>query len=122
MVEVTLVREDVQRLACASDLSFDGLHCAYRSDGTDYAPPPQDDRQVLRPYVTADQELFLASGLWSAPALTGPLPSVRFTVVCNFHMVGVAKSISLRWGPVGRFDRATKTLAAGSLSDCVIPR
>lgn len=121
MVELTLVREDVDNLACASDLSRDGLYCAYRANLTGFAPGPPDERQILRPYATIKNELLLGAGLWSSPDLRGNLPAWRFTVVCNYHIVGVLKSVSLRWTPTGDFSPATQSIAAGRLSDCVLP-
>ena len=120
LVELTLIREDVQNLACASDVVLGGLRCAYRADQREHEPR-LDDRQWLRPYSTVKGDLLLGSGLWSAASLPTDLPAQRFTVACNFHVVGVMKSVAFRWSQQGSFDPARQSIAAGTLSDCVIP-
>jgi hypothetical protein len=120
-VEITLVREDREKLACASDVVVDGLHCAYGANGREVQPAPADDRLVLRPYFTADQVLLLGSGLWSSLGMHSPLPEKRFTVVCDYHVVGAITSVALRWTPAGGFSPAGQSPPVGSLSGCVIP-
>jgi len=120
-VEVTLIRDDVENLGCASDAVVDGLHCEHLINQTVFAPGDTADAVQLRPYNTVDMNLFLGAGLWSSLGRTAALPAGRFTVVCNFHMVGVIKSVSLRFDRGGPFAPATKTLPAGILTDCGIP-
>jgi hypothetical protein len=121
-IEITLVREDVNNLDCASDVALEGVHCAYRADQQPFAPGPTPDPVRLRPYNTADNVLFLGAGLWSSPGLPDPFPAERFTVTCNYRMVGTIKSVMLRWAPDGAFGAVKNALPAGVLSDCVIPR
>ena len=121
-IELTVVRDDAQNLSCASDVEVEGLHCAYRANQQPFGHIPPDDRVTLRPYNTVDSVLFLGAGLWSSPALAGPLPTERFTVVCNYRMVGAVKSVALRWSPTGTFSPTKDSLPVGILSDCVIPR
>jgi hypothetical protein len=120
-IELTLIREDVSNLGCASAVVIDGLECANRADQTPVAHEP-DDGVLLRPYSTVDSVLLLGSGLWTSPGLRGPLPAQRFTVVCDFHMAGVMKSVSLRWSPGGPFKPVDRSLPVGTFSGCVIPR
>ncbi len=54
--------------------------------------------------------------------MRGPLPAERFTVVCNYDIVGVIKSVSLRFSPNDKFDPAKQSLPVGILTDCVIPQ
>jgi hypothetical protein len=122
LVEVTLLAEDRQRLACASAVTVEGLHCGYRSPKQQFDPSPVDDPHQLRPYNTVKNELFLAAGLWDSPKMPTSLPNRRFTVVCNFHVVGVLKSVSLRWELKGRFVPVQAPLAVGRLTHCEIPR
>jgi len=123
MLEVTLIREDKKNLACASDKSFGDVHCGYRRNGTALGPKPEDDPHILQPFNTVKNELFLAAGLWQAKVLQGTaLPKDRFTVVCNYHVVGVLKDVALRWSPTGSFNPVDQSVAAGTLSDCVIPQ
>jgi hypothetical protein len=121
-VEVTLIRDDVHNLSCASDLMLEDLHCGYRANQQPFDPSGTEDRLQLRPYNTADSVLFLGAGLWSSPGLAGPLPKERFTVICNFRMISAIKSVSLRWSPTGSFGPVKDAVPAGLLSDCVIPQ
>jgi hypothetical protein len=122
LVELTLLRDDVQNLACASDVATEGLHCAYRADGRTPAAGPADDRFLLRPYNTIKNEPLLGAGLWSSPALPSSLPPGRFSVVCNFNIRGVVKSASLRFAPNGAFAALKRSVAVGILTECVIPQ
>jgi len=121
-IEITLVRDDMQNLDCASDLVLDGLHCAYAANQQPFEPSATPEPVRLRPYNTADNVLFLGAGLWSSPGPAGPLPSERFTVTCNFRMVSAIKSVALRWSAAGEFAPVKSAVPAGLLSDCVIPR
>ena len=121
-IEITLVREDREKLACASDAVINGLHCAYRADGKEVEPKPADDNLVLCPYYTQDKVLLLASGLWSSPGMRGPLPEKRFTVVCDYHVVSAIQSVTLRWNPDEAFGPAKQSPPVGTLSGCVIPQ
>jgi hypothetical protein len=122
LVELTLIGDDIHNLSCASDVVIEGLRCAYRPDGRTPGPEASDDRHQLRPYNTVKHELLLGAGLWSAPALTGSLPPGRFSVVCNFNVRGVVKSASLRFAPTGSFTPLKRSVAVGTLTECVIPQ
>jgi|WetSurMetagenome_2_1015567.scaffolds.fasta_scaffold296484_2 hypothetical protein len=121
-IEITLVRDDTNNLDCASDVVVEGLHCAYRADQQPFEPGGTNEPVRLRPYNTVDQVVFLGAGLWSSPGLSGPLPSERFTVTCNFRMVSTIRSVATRWAAGGAFTSGKNALPAGVLSDCVIPR
>lgn len=120
LVEITLIREDVRNLACASDQNAAPRHCAYTA-GKQPWPEQSDAGAVLRPYSTVKGDLLLGSGLWDSPLLPASLPSSRFTVVCNFQMLGVIKSVAFRWSLEGAFDPSKESVPFGSLSDCSIP-
>jgi hypothetical protein len=122
LVELTLIRDDIQNLSCASDAVIQGLRCAYRADGRTPNPDATNDRYLLRPYNTVKSELLLGAGLWSAPALQSSLPPGRFSVVCNFNLLGVVKSASLRFAPTGPFAPLKRSVAVGTLTGCVIPQ
>jgi hypothetical protein len=77
---------------------------------------------VLQPFNTVKNELFLAAGLWQAPILHEPLPAERFTVVCNYRVLGVLRAVSLRWSLTGNFGPVDQSVAVGTLSDCTIPQ
>jgi hypothetical protein len=120
-IEISLTAQDEENLGCASDLVLEGLHCANRANTSPFEAGRPDDRVLLRNYVTVDHQLFLGAGLWSSPKLRRPLPTQRFTVVCDYRMVQAIKSVSLRWAPSGPFAPATQTVPAGALSNCEIP-
>jgi len=122
MLEITLIREDKKNLACASDRRFGEIHCAHARDGRFLGTKPEDSPNILQPFNTVKNELFLAAGLWQGPALREPLPAERFTVVCNYRVVGVLKAVALRWSPTGSFNPVDQSVAVGTLSDCVVPQ
>ena len=122
MVELTLVREDKEGLACASDQVIDSLHCGHRANHRPADPSSPDDTRVLQPYNTIKHELLLGAGLWTWPDLKQNLPSNRFTVVCTYLPRGVVKSVSLRFGRTAHFSPVGNTITAGTLTDCVLPR
>ena len=122
MLEITLIRDDKKNLACASDRTYGEIRCGYTRDGKPFGPKPDEDPHILQPFNTVKNELFLAAGLWQAPVLKEPLPADRFTVVCNYYVVGVLKAVALRWSPTGSFNPVDQSVAVGTLSDCVIPQ
>ena len=117
-IEVTLVKEDKQNLACASAQELWGLRCA----GAGQPGQTNPDPLTLQPYNTIGNQLFLGAGLWNSPDLREPLPPARFTVICNYHIKGVAKGIRVRFAHAGPFVPLGKTVMVGTLTDCVIPR
>jgi hypothetical protein len=122
MIEVTLIRDDKRNLACASEKTFGSVHCGYHSNGQSWGTSVETDPNVLQPFNTVKNELFLAAGLWQSPILRGALPAERFTVVCNYHVIGVLKAVSLRWSPTGNFSPVDQSVAVGNLTDCTIPQ
>jgi hypothetical protein len=123
-IEITVVPEDQTNLACAADTVMKGLHCSFAADRRRHelwSPGGDDDARVLSPYVTVNGELFLGAGLWASLARQGPLPTQRFTVFCDYDIVGALRSVALRWTPTGSFDPSSKSLAVGALRDCAIP-
>ena len=122
LIEITLIPEDVRNLACSSDNTFDGLHCGYHRNGTPFGSSGSDDESTIRPYNTVKNELFLAAGLWSSPEMRKGLPKERFSVTCNYSIVGVTRSVALRWGPTAPFGPVQTSVPVGRLSNCVFPQ
>jgi len=122
IVELTLVKQDIHNLSCASDQVREGLHCGYSGDLREVEPASPDAPQVLQPYNTVKNELLLGAGLWSNPVMKEDLPSDRFTVACNYHVVGIMKAVSLRWSPTGTFSPVTQSVTVGTLTECVLSR
>ena len=119
LVEITLIREDLQNLACASELRTGALRCGF--DGSKQRVDGLGETETLRPYNTVKSELLLAAGLWSALGDPAALPRARFTVVCNYHVTGVLRSAALRWAPTANFDRLDRSVPVGFVTDCQIP-
>jgi len=122
MLEITLIREDKKTLACASDKVIGGVHCGYKANGQPWGATQETDPNVLQPFNTVKNELFLAAGLWQSPILHEPLPAERFTVVCNYRVLGVLRAVSLRWSLTGSFGPVDQSVTVGTLSDCTIPQ
>ena len=120
LVEVTVVPEDRQRLACGSDFEIGSLHCGYLANGR--RREPVDEPNTLQPLNTVKNELFLGAGLWEGSTFPVPPLGVRFSVVCNYHVEGVLKSAALRWGDQAPFEPLKQTITVGHFTDCVIPR
>lgn len=115
MVELTVVKEDKRNLGCAASHEVAGLHCGgEREDGS--------DPRVLQPYNTVANQLLLGAGLWTSLDRDGALPEGRFTVVCNYTIKGVLKSAGIRFAPTATFGPLDKTITAGTLTECSIPR
>jgi hypothetical protein len=122
VVELTLVKDDKQNLGCASDQVIAGLRCGHRRGKSESVSAQGADPQILQPYNTVANELLLGAGLWSSPDLKGALPSSRFSVICNYTIKGVVKSVAIRFNPTAAFAPVGKTVTAGTLSECVLPR
>lgn len=120
-MELTVVKEDAQNLACASPTEIEGRRCEFanKSDKN----PAQPDEKTLRPYTATDGTQILAAGLWSQPALApGKLPAERFTVKCKYKVEGTVKNPAVRWNPASAFADRGVDWFAGIVSDCkVIP-
>jgi len=121
-LEITLIREDRQHLACASERSFSGLHCAYKKPGVAWKRGETNDTLQLRPYSTVEGEQFLGAGLWSQLEAQGPLPSYRFSVLCTFHAQAAVRDVSVRWNTSNPFGNLNRVAFVGSLTDCVLPQ
>jgi hypothetical protein len=120
LVELTVVREDEAKLACASDVTLDGLACAFDAQRAARSTPGPDG--PLRPYATTSGDLLLGAGLWESATLARPLPAERFTVVCDFEVVGLVRSVALRFASIDApFDPSAKSLPTGRLHGCSIP-
>lgn len=118
MVELTVVPEDAGRLACASDVAFGPVRCGFSRAAQ---PVAVDRENLLSPFNTVKNQLFLGAGLWAELAAKGQLPNGRFSVVCDFHVLGVLRP-GVRWQASGPFDPVKDGLAAGTLRNCEIPK
>lgn len=124
LVEIFLQPQDINNLGCASFQTVEGLSCGYRPDRRPFGTPSPSDPKLLQPYNTVGNELFLGAGLWSSLKVKSPaeLPHHSFTAVCNYHIEGVGRSVSIRFRANDSFNPVGKTVTAGTLTDCMIPR
>jgi len=120
-VEITLVQDDKTNLACASDQVIAGLRCGHGTDQRPVTGLSADQPGLLQPYNTAAGELFLGADLWTAPDLKPPLPAGRFSAFCNFNIKGVMRA-PIRFDPTAAFGQPGRTVTAGTLTDCTVPR
>lgn len=115
-VRITLVTADYQRLTCASEQSFDGVHCAFKTPTEPWPREPNalpDDNKlnIIQPYRTwFDNKLVFVSGLWAQPEVAfrthrepalGQQPDklARFAVECRLRFVGRLDTVKVRWDP-----------------------
>jgi hypothetical protein len=130
---ITLVTADAYGLSCASDTKIEGYHCGFKLAGT---PWKSDDasadkpENIIAPYMTVDNVLFMIPGLFTQPVLKKRLadepPSKftreqleerRFTVTCKLKAVEQMKHFKVRWGSTQPFgDRDEAWL--GTVTDC----
>jgi hypothetical protein len=122
VVELTLAPNDKTNLACASDHVIAGLRCGHGSDEQPVGTLSADKPEMLQPYNTVQDELLLGAGLWAAPDLKQSLPPTQFSVVCTYTIKGVMKSARIRFDAMSSFNPMGKTVTAGTLTDCVLPR
>ena len=117
-LEITLVADDKKNLACATPDEIGGARCAFEDKAKPRpAADSADDKKLLKPYTTVDRVQVLAAGLWSDPALSGTLPTSRFSVKCKFKVEGKMKTTSMRWAIDGGWNDV-KDLYTGSISGC----
>lgn len=133
-IRLTVVTADAASLTCASTQSFEGKHCAYKSESEVWprepgAPLDDNKANVIQPYRTwLDNKLILVSGVWSHPSVAmrlhkeppGNLPTdklARFVVECKVHFPGKMDKPVLRWQPGQSWNTEQATMVAIS-DDC----
>ncbi len=131
-VEITLVTADVRDLACASDETIGGARCLYDARGNLRGDlptaSPGTSPEVLAPYMTTDNVLFLVAGLFAEPAIAQRLaeepPTAareqlgRFAARCSLKLEGQAKDVAVRWSPGAAFAPRPEGAWAGRISGC----
>jgi hypothetical protein len=115
-IRLTVVTADAPALTCASTQTFEGRHCAYKSQSEPWPRDPKeplDDNKanIIQPYRTwLDNKLILVAGVWAQPSLAmrvhnepvGNLPPdklARFVTECKVHFAGPMEKPELRWQP-----------------------
>jgi hypothetical protein len=126
---LTLVTADANSLTCASTQSFEGKHCAFKTESDAWPREPQaplDDNKanVIQPYRTwLDNKLVLVSGVWAQPSLAmrvhreppgnlAPDKLARFTAECQVHFAGKMDKPALRWAPGQSWGNEQPTMVA----------
>jgi hypothetical protein len=120
-VSITLVSTDAKALACWSAQDPNGRHCEFESPSQRWSkaaspgrPPGQD---LLAPYKTTDDILFLVPGLWLEPALARRLTidppdfsreHIRFVANCKMHLEGEMQNFEVRWAQQGQWQTKTR--------------
>lgn len=121
-VELTLIREDKTKLACASEHTVAGLRCGYDQKQTPIGALSADKPELLQPYATVGGELLLGAGLWTNSDMKQTLPATRFSVVCNYNVKGLMRSARIRFDPTSPFNPLGRAVTVGTLTDCQLPR
>ena len=131
---ITLISADAGRLACASDTRAGSAHCAFGADTKPWQPkegdPPPRPEDVIAPYMTVDNVLFLIPGLFTQPVLKKrledeppgkysreELESRRFTVTCKLKLEQKFEKFKVRWD-VGQSWGDRNEAWFGTVSDC----
>ena len=104
--DITLITSDRQDVACASDRTVGGAHCAFKADGSPW-PGAGDERETLQPFMTVDRHLYLFTGLFLEPEVGrryasepphGPREKLRrFTARCKLKVTGNLTDFRLHW-------------------------
>jgi hypothetical protein len=129
-VSITLVSTDAKALACWSAKDVGGRHCEFESPTQKWAKPPAEGRNpaqdLLAPYKTTDDILFLVPGLWLDPALAKRLTidppdfareHMRFVANCKMHLEGEMDNFGVRWAQQGQWQSQPKAFI-GIISAC----
>ena len=130
-VAITLVTTDAKALACACPTAVEGKHCEFEAPKAKWKSserPSQAD--ILAPYKTTDDKLFLVPALWSEPALAQRLSidpptfgpeHARFVANCKMRLIGKVDKVDARWQLNGTFNAMGEawvgTISACQLSD-----
>ncbi len=135
-VKVTLITADANRLACAHEQAFDGVHCEFKTD-RDRWPKARDEplddnkEKVIQPYRTAPgNNLVLLSGLWAhhevamrlhrEPPAGVPIKQLaRFVATCQVKWLGKLDKVRTRWMAGGRW-QDDGTAMVGRTESCTV--
>jgi hypothetical protein len=117
-VEITVLPEDRENLACASVEEAAGRHCAFENTTTPRDGGADDDAHILKPYATTGRQRFLAAGLWDQ--IKDKIPSKRFSVKCKYKVEAKIKAPAIRWSKSGPWRELKGDWFAGSVSGCTV--
>jgi hypothetical protein len=130
-LSITLITADATGLACGSDTKVGNARCAFKGDGTPYPKDDTEPKDIIAPYMTADNVLFLIPGLWQEPALAKRLQDEppakyerdqlrRFNANCKFTSEQKLPNFKVRWQPTAGWGDKNEPATVGRISDCKI--
>jgi hypothetical protein len=131
---ITLVTADAYGLSCATDQKVGDYHCGFGADTKPWprkeGEPADKPENVIAPYMTVDNVLFLIPGLFTQPVLKKrlddeppgkfskeELENRRFTVTCKMKLEQQLDKVKVRWAAGQTWGDREKTWV-GSVSDC----
>ena len=126
-ISITLITADSTGLACGSQTGLGNARCAFDQADKAQQPAPSADDTIL-PYMTVDNVLILAAGLWQQPPLLARLADEppgkftrehlsRFHVDCRFKPEKKVPTFRTRWAPDGAWTSHTDAWL-GSVVSC----
>lgn len=127
---ITLVTSDAYGLSCATDAKVGDAHCGFGADTKPWPQPGEKPENVIAPYMTVDNVLFLIPGLFTQPVLKKrlddeppgkynkeELETRRFTVTCKMKLEQQLEKFKVRWAPGQPWADKDKAWV-GSVTDC----
>ena len=126
---ITLVTADASGLACANDSKVGAARCAFMGDGSPFPKDETAPKDIIAPYMTADNILFLIPGLWEEPALAKRLVEEppekferdqlrRFNATCKFTAEQKLQNFKVRWQTGAGWGDKPEPATVGRISDC----
>lgn len=102
IVDITLVGNDHDNLACSIDGDVAGLTCSHGPDQKQVrAEPARETDTRLQPMTTKDHLTILVAGVWSQPEVQKKVkkakPTTRFTASCQVVLRGSVEKARVRW-------------------------
>lgn len=121
-VELTLLPNDKDNVACASPNAVNGKHCEWETQDKKWSKPddPADPNKILKPYATTGSARLIASGMWNDTAFTSNLPTGRFRAQCKYAIEGKLGQPEIRWNPAGPWRSQRGEWWVGALSGCKV--
>ncbi len=133
-ISVTLVTADQRDLACAADDMVGTAHCAFNMMSRPFTLPsgetPTKPDDIIQPFMTTDNVLFLIPGLWQEPAIAARAATEpytkwerdqlhRFAATCKLSIQGKLDKFKTRWQLMAPFGDGSNAWV-GRLSGCKV--
>lgn len=122
-VDITVLPNDAENLACASTQEVAGRHCGFESPTTVWSKGGDASADaLLRPYATTGRARLLAGGLWTSPAIAAQKGTKRFVARCRYTIEGKVQAPQVRWAKDGPWREMKGEWFTGHLADCTVKR